>query len=314
MIMRYDYLTHSPIVFQKLTGLHRVEFDALVQDLLPRFMAAADARLSRPDRQRALGGGRTPDLDGRDQLRLTVVWLRQYPTHEVLGYLFGVSDSTVSRIIGRVLPLLEQAGRDTMRLPDPGRKRRRSLDELLKDTPELAVIVDSFEQKIQRPKAKAERDGWYSHKKATHTLKSQIAVDEDTGQIVAVSASVTGRTHDLTLLQQSGLLERLPDGVGCLGDAAFQGIADLHPLGRCPRKKPRSQPRPDADVAYNRAFSQRRIVVENTIKRLRHYQAVTQTDRQHRQQHTARVCAVAGLVNRHLTHPIPHPIPHRIAA
>jgi hypothetical protein len=35
---------------------------------------------------------------------------------EVLAYLFGVSDSTVSRVIRRVLPRLERAGQDTMRL------------------------------------------------------------------------------------------------------------------------------------------------------------------------------------------------------
>ena len=74
-----------------------------------------------------------------------MVWLRVYPTHEVLGYLFGVSDSTVSRTIGRILPLLEQAGRDAMRMPDPGRKRRRKLDDLLCDTPELVAVIDSFE-------------------------------------------------------------------------------------------------------------------------------------------------------------------------
>lgn len=307
MIMRYGYLTHYPTVFLKMTGLRVPEFDQLVRDLLPAFTAAETQRLARPNRQREAGGGRTPDLDGRDQLLLTVAWLRVYPTHEVLGYLFGVSDSTVSRIIARVLPLLEQAGRDTMRLPDPGRKRRRSLDQLLKDTPELAVVIDSFEQKVQRPKAVEERDGWYSHKKRTHTTKSQVAVDEETGRIVDVSDSVTGRTHDLTLLKQSGLLGRLPAGIGGLGDLGYQGIRDLHTNSACPRKKPwgKDKPRPPEDIAYNRAFSQRRIVVENSINRLRRYQALSQADRQHRRQHTARVCAVAGLVNRQFEHRMP---------
>jgi len=54
-------------------------------------------------------------------------------------------------VIERVLPLLEAAGRDTMRLPDPGRKRRRHADALLADIPELTVLVDSFEQRVQRP-------------------------------------------------------------------------------------------------------------------------------------------------------------------
>lgn len=305
--MRYSLLSRYPNVFLKMTGLHVAEFSGVLKDVLPRFGEAEAQRLSRAERQRAIGGGRESELDGRDQILLTVVWLRQYPTHEVLGYLYGVSDSTVSRVIQRVLPLLEQAGRDTMRLPDPGRNRRRSLTQLLADTPELAVVVDSFEQKVQRPKASEERDGWYSHKKRSHTCKSQIAVDEVRGRIVDVSDSVTGRTHDLTLLKQSRLLERLPEGVGALGDLGYQGIRDLHPLTACPRKKPRGKdkPRPPEDIAYNRAFSQRRIVVENTINRLRRYQALSQADRQHRQHHSARVCAVAGLVNRQFAHRIP---------
>lgn len=305
--MRYPYLTQHPTVFLKVTGLRVAEFDTLVKDVLPAFAAAEMQRLQRPHRQREVGGGRTAELDGRNQVLLTVIWLRVYPTHEVLGYLLGVSDSTVSRIIQRVLPLLEQAGRDTMRMPDPGRKRRRSLDELLRDTPELAVIIDSFEQKVQRPKAVEERDSWYSHKKRSHTLKSQVAVDEERGRIVDVSDSVTGRTHDLTLLKQSGLLGRLPEGIGGLGDLGYQGIRDLHPLAACPRKKPwgKHKPRPPEDIAYNRAFSQRRIVVENSINRLRRYQALSQPDRQHRRQHTARVCAAAGLVNRQFEHRMP---------
>src|SRR5216683_3021914 len=100
-------------------------------------------------------------LNERDQILLSVVWLRVYPTQEVLGYLFGVSDSAARGVIERVLPVLEQAGRDTMRLPDPGRKRRRKLDDLLRDTPELAVVIDSFEQKVQRPRDKTQADSLY---------------------------------------------------------------------------------------------------------------------------------------------------------
>jgi hypothetical protein len=305
--MRYRTLSQHPAVFLKMTGLRLGEFDQLVADLLPSFLEAERKRLERPDRQRALGGGRHSALDERDQLLLTVVWLRQYPTHEVLGYLFGVHPPTVGRYLGHLLPLLEQAGRDTMRMPDPGRKRRRSLDRLLADTPELAVVIDSFEQKIQRPKDKTKRNAYFSGKKKTHTLKSQVAVDEETGAIADVSESVPGPTADLKLLEQSKLLQRLPEGVGGLADSAYQGIAKLHPLCASPRKKPwgKNKPRPPEDILYNHAFSCRRIVVENTINRLRRYQCLTQTDRQHRQNHTTRVCAVAGLVNRQLAHRMP---------
>jgi len=305
--MRYNHLSGHPNIFLKMTGLHLPEFDQLVEEMRPHFAEAEYERLSRPNRQREMGGGRRPELDARDQILLTVIWLRVYPTHEVLGYLFGVSDSTAGRVVNRVLPLLEQAGRDTMRLPDPGRKKRRSLDDLLRDTPELAVVIDSFEQRVQRPKAVEERDSYYSGKKKTHTLKSQVAVDEDTGAIMDVSESVPGPTADIKLLETSGLMNRLPEGVGGIGDLAYVGIDKLHPQGlaACPRRKPKGKPRPPDDVTYNRAFSRRRIIVENTIGRLRRYQSLNQTDRQHRRTHAARVRAVAGLVNRQLAHRMP---------
>lgn len=302
MRLRSTDLQHYPRVFQHLTGVSVVEFDALVADLLPALTAAAQARLQRPTRQRAIGGGRQFELAPREQLLLTVIWLRQYPMHEVLGFLFGISHPTVGRVIARVLPELEAAGRATMRLPDPGKKQRRTLDTLLADTPELAVVIDTFEHDVQRPRDRPTADRYYSGKKKRHTLKSQITVDEHTGRVVDVSASVPGPTADLTILKQSGVLARLPAGVGALGDLAYIGIGPLHPhgLGATPRRKPRGQPRPVEDVVYNRAFARRRVVVEHTIGRMRCFQAVRQRDRHHRRHHTARVCAVAGLVNRRL--------------
>ncbi len=107
----------------------------------PRSTPLSTPRHDHPHRKRAVGGGPHFDLDPRNQRLLTVVWLRLYPIHEVLAYLFGVSDSTVSRTIARVLPLLEASGKDTMRMPDPGRKRRRSLDCLAAETPDLVVVI-----------------------------------------------------------------------------------------------------------------------------------------------------------------------------
>ncbi len=300
MILRYARLSRHPRVFLSLTGLRIAMFEALVADLLPGYAVAEQARLQRPARRRARGAGHPFALAPRDQLLLAVVWLRAYPTHEVLGYLFGVSDTTVTRTIARWLPLLEAAGRATMRLPDPGRKRRRHLDALLADTPDLAVIIDTFEQRVQRPRDRAAADALYSGKKKQHTFKSQLAINEVTGEVVDVADSVPGPTADITLVEQSGLLTRLPPGMGALGDLAYVGLSKLHPLGAAPRRKPRGRDRPPEDIAYNRAFARRRIAVEHTIGQVRSYQALTQTDRHHRRNHPARVRAVAGLVNRRL--------------
>jgi hypothetical protein len=307
MIIQYNRLSQYPKVFQAMTGLRIVEFEQGFSDLLPLYEPAEVNRLSRAERRRAMGGGGDFELSVRDRVLLTVIWLRKYPTHEVVGYLFGVSDSTVGRYLGQILPLLETSGRDTMRLPDPGRKRRRQLDELLQATPQLAVIIDTFEHRIQRPRQRTQADPYYSGKKKQHPLKSQVAVDEFSGEIVDIAESSYGPTADLTLLKQSELLSRLPPEIGGLGDLAYVGLDQLHPqgLGATPRRKPRGKPRPAEVLAYNTAFARRRIIVENSILPLRRYEALNQTDRNHRQQHTARVRAVAGLVNRQIRHRLP---------
>ena len=303
----YARLSRFPKVFQTMTGLRVSEFDQLLDDLAPAYGQAEQKRLSRPKRQRALGGGPDFALAYRDQVLLSVIWLRVYPAHEVLAFLFGVSDSSVSRYIARMLPLLEAAGRDTMRMPDPSKKHRRQLDDLLKQMPELNVLIDTFEQRVQRPRDRAEADTYYSGKKKQHTLKSQVAVDEGTGEVADVAESGRGPTADLTLLKHSELLSRLPDGVGSLSDLAYVGLAALHPtgLGATPRRKPRSKERPAEDIEYNRAFAKRRIKVEHTIGRMRRYQALSQTDRNHRRFHTERTRAVAGLVNRQIRSRLP---------
>jgi len=187
-------------------------------------------------------------------------------------------------------------------MPDPGRGRRKNLSTLLKDTPDVAVLIDTFEQPVQRPRRRQKR--FYSGKKKRHTLKSQVAVDEENGRIVDVAPSVPGPTADLQLLRGSRLFLRLPQGVGGIGDLAYVGIAELHPegLGVTPRRKPRGRKRSLGDRRYNRALARRRIRVEHGIGRLRRFQALSQTDRHFRRGHTARVRAVAGLVNRMLDH------------
>jgi hypothetical protein len=301
-MLHYPRLARHPEVFRAMTGLTVAGFDAVSRDAVPALAEADRQRLSRPSRRRALGAGHPTALAPRDQVLLTVVWLRCYPTDVVLGYLYGVDEATVRRVRGRVLPVLEALGRDTMRLPDPGKYRRRRLDALLAETPGLAVVVDTFEQPIQRATDRVEADTFYSGKKKRHTLKSQVAVEEARGRIVDVAESVRGPTADLTLLKRSGLLGRLPPHVGALGDLAYIGIAEAHPtgLGATPRRKPRGKERPAEDIAFNRAFARRRVVVEHSIGRLRRYAAITQPDRHHRRAHTARVVAVAGLVNRQL--------------
>ena len=298
MIARLNRLRQHPSVFRSLTGLSIRLFDDLAADVLPALGDAEFARRDRPDRERVVGAGHPFALGPADQLLLAVVWLRVYPTHAVLAYLFGVSESAARRTLGRVLPVLAAAGKDTMRMPDPGKHARRDLPALLTDTPTLAVLVDTFEQPTHRPKRR--QRAYDSGKKKRHTLKAQVGVDEETGRVVRVPPSVPGPTADRNLLKRSRLLGCLPKGVGLIGDKAYIGATGIRPGVVCatPRRKPRKKPSPPEDRRYNRAVSRRRIGVEHTIRRLRVFQALTQVNRHGRKKHEHRVRAVAGLVNR----------------
>lgn len=298
MIARLDILRHHPSVFRSLTGVSVRVFDALRADVEPALAAADFARKARPDRRRGIGAGHPFGLGPADQILLAVVWLRTYPTHAVLAYLFGVSESAARRTLDRVVPLLAAAGKDTMRMPDPGKHARKALPAVLAGAPGLAVLVDTFEQPTHRPVRAQKR--YYSGKKKRHTVKSQVAVDEETGRVVHVPPSRPGPTADLQMLAKSRLLGCLPKGVGLIGDRAYIGAGALKPAVGVltPRRKPRGKPRPAADRRYNRAVSRRRIGVEHTIRRLRVFQALTQVNRHGRVRHEHRVRAVAGLVNR----------------
>jgi len=300
MIFRREHIGQHPAAFRAMTGLSVEAFDGMLPGLLRAFAADRRRRLDRPDRRRARGGGDHLDLGVADQFLLAVVWLRQYPTQGCLGYLFGVSDSSALRAVRRCLPLLEAAGKGTMRLPDPGRGRRRGLPALLRDTPGLAVLVGTSEQRTRGPERR--QRAWYSGKKKAHTPKSQVAVDED-GRVVDVGKSRPGPWADLKVLRRSGLAGRLARArVGASGDLAHVGIdGRVKGLrGATPRRKPRGADRPAEGRRYNRAFARRRVKVERALGRLRRYQALSAVNRHGREGHEARARAVAGLVNRTL--------------
>ncbi len=105
---------------------------------------------------------------------------------------------------------------------------------LLRETPGLAVVIDTYAQRVQRHQERDEADRWSSGKKKAHTMKTHAAqrapgVDECDGRIVDRSPRVPGPTADLTVLKESGLLPRIPLGVGVLGDLAYVGVDRLSP-------------------------------------------------------------------------------------
>lgn len=164
--------------------------------------------------------------------------------------------------------------------------------------PDQLAIVDATEQRVERAKVYATQKKFYSGKKKTHTIKSQIIVNER-GRIRDVSDSVPGSTHDLTLLRESGVQAALPEGLTVMGDTGYRGLQNDFPKASVAlpyRPKDKQQLTPEEKL-HNHFISSLRIVVENTLCELKHFQALVARFRHSLERHSEVTKAIAGIVN-----------------
>jgi hypothetical protein len=294
-----DQLRQRPATFRSLTGLTGAQFDQLYQEVAAHYDAAEAARLARPQRQRARGAGRKFSRPLADRLLMALVWVRVYSTYEVLGLLFGFNKSTICRRLSFMLPLLREVTSVDLRWPDE-HQRKRDFGDILRDFPDLEVLVDATEQRIRRPQSTPEQDtqrAYFSGKKKKHALKTQIAIAPD-GRIQEVSASVPGATSDLTLLRQTKTVTRLTGGLMC--DAGYQGLAKDHPdkLLYQAHRASRGHPLTEAQREENRRLSHYRIQIEHVLAQLKIFQVLAQVYRHQREAYNGHFRLVAALANR----------------
>ena len=280
----YEKLRRKPSLFRMFTGLSAGEFDQLVADLEPVWLARKATRSARRPRQRKPGAGRKAKLVFTDRLLMTLLYYRTYATQEFVGFLFGVDKGTVSREAHELG--LCMAG--VFRIPET--KVRIDPDDL------EAVFVDATEQAVRRPKRGQRRS--YSGKKKRHTVKHQVVVtrkrkgpgEKQKVRIKAVSKAAKGRVHDKKLYDRSRL--RVPTGVPKSGDSGYQG-SDL----RVPKKKPRKGQLSDEEKRSNRRLAKERIVAEHGIGKMKIWRIAGERYRNPLRRHTLIIKNVAGLHN-----------------
>ncbi len=164
--------------------------------------------------------------------------------------------------------------------------------------PDHLAIVDATEQRTERAGKYAVQKQYYSGKRKTHTIKTQIVVSE-TGRIRHVADSMPGSTHDLTLLRESGLTDELPEGLTVMADTGYLGLQNDFP-GRSValpyRPKAKGQLTPEEKL-HNHLLSRIRVVVENTLCELKHFQVLAARFRHSLERHSQITRAIAGLIN-----------------
>ena len=313
-MITFERVATHPSVLTSLSGLNSADFEALYQEFAAHHAKDRQDSLTRKGqpRKRAAGAGAKFSLDGRTRLLMALVWLRTYPTYEVLGFLFSLNKGNAQRGVVDVLATLEAHTVFVCERPAKERQKLRSVQALMDAFPDVRLVIDAKEQRIQRPSGSDEhgtshQKPFYSGKKKAHTLKTQVAVAPD-GSFQCVGKSVPGSVHDLTLLRQSDLLHRLPKAEGVMMDKGYDGIQRLDPKDpdkngpphpyHLPHKARRGHPLTDEQKAFNAHLSSYRIVVEHSLAQMNQFQALAQVFRHDLDRHSGLTRIVAGLVNR----------------
>jgi hypothetical protein len=250
--MKYEEARTKPRVFQQLTGLKIEEFDKL---------KGAFQKASEEEEPRESPAGRKAVLRTyEDKLFFILFYLRHYPTQEVLGFLFGISQGQANQWIHRLTPIVKKALGEEKELPA---RTAADAQELMEACPERAFILDGTERPVRRPQDSEDRRKDYSGKKKRHTKKNIILTEKATGEVLGLGATQPGSKHDKASVDEEHYT--FPDGSTVFQDKGFQGYAPEGATIQQPTKKPRGKEWTPEQKEENRQISTQRVSVEHSI-------------------------------------------------
>jgi hypothetical protein len=135
---RYEKLCkQKPKEFKRLIGVKEETFAAMIEVF----------RDYDQERKKSLGVGGRKSLSPEDKVLLTLCYYREYRTLKHIGFDYGVSEATASRVVKEVEEVLIKSGNFSL----PSKRELYKSDVALE-----FVVIDATETPCQRPK-KAKR-------------------------------------------------------------------------------------------------------------------------------------------------------------
>ena len=263
----------SPEDFKRHFGVKRTTFEKMVEAVQPSWCSTAKR-------------GVKPKLGLSDRVLVALEYWREYRTYFHIGNSWGVSESTVCRIVHWVEEALMRSG--CFRIP--GKKKLvRGFGR-----PDVTVI-DVTETPIERPRRGQKQ--FYSGKKKRHTLKCQVIVNQRTKEAICLFFG-KGSQHDFKLFQASGV--QIHPETESLQDKGYQGFQKLHANSRLPVKKPKGGSLTQAQKALNRQLARERICIEHINRRFKIFKILAERYRNRRRRYGLRCNLIAALYNYEL--------------
>jgi len=269
MTVSYKKISKHPKIFLRLLGVTREEFDILASKLELQWEQKVINKYKRP--------GRNYKLSIQQMLMMLLLYYRSYSTQMQIGFMFGIDDSRVCRIIKKLEPLVARI---------VAIKKNRTLSY-----EETAQLIDVTEQVVERPKKKQKH--YFSGKKRRHTLKTEVRVTSD-GRIINISKSYKGKTHDFKIHKES---DPVPIATRVYADSGYQGLNKRTKNARIPIKKSKKKPLCYWEKLYNKIVAKRRIKVENVIAEVKNFRILSHRYRNKRKGYNLKFNIISGIVN-----------------
>ena len=261
-----DHAKRTDRLMRATTSLTVSEFEELAKHFAEAWAAVRAAKTAAGAvRQRRPGAGPKSCLPSAElKLFFILLYYKAYPTQDVMGLLFGITQGHVSDWVGQLTAVVGQL----IPLHRPARQARQ-LAQLLQEQPELQeVIIDGTERRLPRPQHRGKQKRYYSGRKKRHAVKNVIVVGQR--KVLWCSPTVPARWHDKKVAQRERL--RLPDRVHLLGDSGFEGLEAGQASVVTPWKRRKGRRLHWKRRQFNRLLAAQRIAVEHTlasVKRLR---------------------------------------------
>jgi len=260
--MDMQRILSTPRLAKAATGLTATEFETLAQVFVALWAKPLRRRtVEGISRQRQPGAGRKGQLaDPRLKLGFILFYFRVYPTQDVMGLFFGLSQPQVCDWVHRLTPLLQAALGRELHLPT---RQPARLHQVLARCPDLAFILDGTERPVRRPQAEPAQREHYSGRRKTHTVKNVLIVAGR--KVAALSATRPGRVHDKKVAAEEWAGRKFPRGKLLLGDGGFAGYRPSGTTLCRPVKRRRGEELSVFHREYNLCLNRARVTVEHVL-------------------------------------------------
>ena len=216
-------------------------------------------------------------LTAFDACCMVLVKLKQDRSFQLIADDFGISRSYAGRVFRVVLPQVAAYAKSFVFWPLSVNIKANLPLAFKARFGSVTSIIDCLEIEIEKPVSALKQSQTWSAYKSCNTVKYLVSI-VPSGMVSFVSGGFGGRTSDIEVLQRSGYLDHMEQGMVVMADRGFKGIEPLLRAMGCFLVRPDSVGARDIPEAQRVLFSKQvaslRIHVERAIRRIREFEMV----------------------------------------